>query len=262
MFSQPFCLSAKDILVCSGDMFVRLLDTTMSVPCVRALTLPVEMPCIYVGAATSETGSQTVVAETFQSRLILLGATGEVIRQIELPPSMSPKSIARTHDRFWLTIQQGELDTKLGWFDESMGGIQFPEVESGWEPPMLNMVGFPLVLVHHGNLALYNPLAGKLYWLSEECMVTCVKEIPPNAVLGPSASGDLILLSSTDTGIHLYTIDRLRASVPLASMREKPWETAVGICMTADQVLVLDDRGCIRCWRKQDGRWSVVSDCQ
>jgi hypothetical protein len=224
-------------------------------------SFPDEMPGWMNGAAISESGVSVCVADWFQCCLILADESLGFVRRIGLSEPLRPTSITRARNRFWFTVDHGDLDTKVGWLDEATGAVTFLELSNRWQaPPALNIVCWPSVLVHHGNLALLSPLVDTLYWLDDNGGVQRALKIPPKAILGPSLSGDLVALWPTDTGMTIATIDRSARFVPLAEIRDKPWTEAEGICQWRDRVLILDHENCIHSYSVANGDWSLVAE--
>lgn len=267
MYSQPFCVSENRILVCICDWAVRAIDMQAPSFPIALFSLPGETPAMYYGVAMSESTGIVCIAERFQCGLILADLSLLFVRlielsgSIELPGSLSPMSIARARNRFWFAVHEGDFATRLGRLDEITGSVAFLETSDGWEePPALNMIGWPIVLAHHGNLALFNAFVNMLYWLDGNGGVQRTLKIPPKAILGPSLSGDLVALWPTDTGMTIATIDRSASLVPLAEIRDKPWTEAEGICQWRDRVLILDHENCIHSYSVANARWSLVGE--
>jgi len=263
MLRQPFCVWRHRVVVaCASDMCLRVCDPTTAAPHVQTTFLPADMPYVCEGCAGSDASSRLVVADSMQGRLIFLGPALELVRQVTLPHGLCPWCVTRAHDRFWFLAEpQGALDIALGWVDDSGTEAQFPEVQVGWSPPLLNLAGVPVVLAHHAWLVLFNSLAGRLYWLGDRCNIAHVERIPSDVVLGPCESGDLVFVSPSDPAGQLYIIDRDRAIAALPDLHVRlPAGVPVGLCIASERVFAMADTGAVYSLRKGHADWCELED--
>jgi hypothetical protein len=213
------------------------------------------------GVAVSESTGNIVVAESTQKCLLVFRATLEFIRKIDLPGGGAPESIVYASGKFWFTAGYRDFDTRLGLYDEESNSIVLSEFSPDWqEPPLPNLIGHPLMLGHEGGLVLYNPLTGMLYWLDEQWRVNRTLEIPHDAVLGPSVSGNLVMLANPDKALRVSVIGHAGALTSLATINEPPKSPIVGVCVLSKHLIVLGNDFHLYSYSMEDREWAFVEE--
>jgi hypothetical protein len=268
MYSQPFWVSERRGIVAVCSLCHYGFDPGSSSPSIELKSFGLTVGMVddqnfmSMGIAGNPTGTR-FLATGFLSRLVLVGPQFELLREFECPwVETSSSSVTRTHDRFWFALQCGEFESRLGWMDDATMEVHFPEVKTGPEGPDLE--GFPIVLAHHGSLVLFNDVTGTLCWLDDNGNVTRRMSIPPDAVVGPCVSGDLILAFPSDADRRVCLVDASLSIVPVSDMRIGRWKETEGLCMAAGRVFALDTDETLYFADTGSADWHVISyntDC-
>ncbi|MDK1031687.1 MAG: hypothetical protein QGD94_06750 [Planctomycetia bacterium] len=260
MFSQPFCLQGNRVFFCNETLLVGILDLSEATPEPIPLVLPCDPPCMYTGAALSQDHSTLLAADKIHPRLVCVSPEREGFKESDLSDSgMAPSSVAFANGKIWLTINEGDFDTKLAWVDIQDLTLHFALIDEGWDPPALNMHGFPVVLSHYGELVLYSPLRHLLYWLDDDCSIQATAEIPEDAVLGPDGEGGLLFITEAKGRKTLWRIERTHEIKEVRKLVGAPGESADGVAMTQNgRVLILGESRKVHMSAVDSEKWRSI----
>jgi hypothetical protein len=246
MFSQPFAVLCDCILCSPGSQITLRLNlkmgTSMSIERVAGI------PCVpggeYVGCAIDSGRSELCVADAGQERLVTVGvdAIGKPAGDaIVVALQQSPRSVAFARGRFWFTGLVNEFTTQIISFDPETRKVERLAVEEGWGSQQVNLDGYPLVLSHRGDVALFNPMCRQLLWLSEDGCVIDRIELDEDVQVGPTGRDEICVMQRSDGRALLCLVDSRHAVVAFRQWHRTPWREACGVAVTdTGSVVVLD----------------------